>query len=76
MSRIITLCIIISFYNSTGVYVGLAAFCVTGILVRLAMLMSCFSLIGKHILPKVFYGVLILAVSTAIGFALRYLVFS
>ena len=67
--------LVVSFKISDNVFVGLSAFCLTGIIIRLAMLASCFKLIGKAILTKVFYGVLIIAGAVLLGFAVRYYLF-
>lgn len=67
--------LVVSFKISDNVFVGLSTFCLTGIIIRLAMLASCFKLIGKAILTKVFYGVLIIAGAVLLGFAVRYYLF-
>jgi O-antigen/teichoic acid export membrane protein len=60
---------------TNDILMGLMAFSIVGILVRLAMLISCFRLIGKTPIFKILAGIFIIAVTLVIGFALRYWIF-
>ncbi len=57
------------------IYIGLVVFALIGIIVRLAMLISCFRLIGQNPMFKILIGVFIIAVSLAAGAGIRYWLF-
>lgn len=70
-----TLALFLTLQATNDIYMGLMAFSVVGIFVRLAMLISCFRLIGQNPLFKILFGIFIIAVVTVIGFAVRYWIF-
>lgn len=54
-----------------NVYWGLTAFCATGIVVRIAMMISCFKLIGHNPIRKIITGLIIIVVSFGLLYLLR-----
>ncbi|MBO6515533.1 MAG: oligosaccharide flippase family protein [Bacteroidia bacterium] len=55
-----------------NVFHGLIAFSFTGIIVRLAMMVSCFRLIGSNVIGKLLTGLVIAAASIALATFIRY----
>ena len=54
------------------IYMGLLAFSFTGVVVRLAMLVSCFRLIGYNVIAKILFGLAIIVGLSGLGYATRY----
>ncbi len=70
-----TLGLFITLTVTHDVYMGLMAFCFIGILVRLAMLISCFRLIGQNLIGKMLFGLFIVAICVGLATFIRYSLF-
>lgn len=60
---------------TNDIYMGLMAFSIVGIFVRLAMLIYCMKLIGTNPIFKLLFGTFIIAVTIVIGILIRYWLF-
>ncbi|MFT5723543.1 MAG: O-antigen/teichoic acid export membrane protein [Bacteroidia bacterium] len=69
------LALFLTLHFTDNIMLGLIAFSAVGIIVRLAMMIACFKLIGSLPLYKILAGIFIIAVSLLIGFAIRYWLF-
>lgn len=64
--------LLLALHFTGDIYMGLMAFSFSGIIVRMAMMVSCFRLIGYNVIVKILLGLAIIAGLTALGYTVRF----
>lgn len=67
-----TLALFLTLHYTNNIYHALMAFSFVGILVRLAMLIACFKLIGKSVIRTILFGLAILTAGITLATFIRY----